>query len=155
MTATNHALTGAVIGLSVGNPLIALPAALLSHFVCDAIPHFSDPKLKVGSRQFANYLACDALGAVGVALFLTILRPDSWFVACWCAFLATSPDLMWAGRFFRAQKSKKKNADTPLPTHILARFHSRIQWFAKPVGAVVEYAWAIGTVLLLAKLVVI
>lgn len=155
MTATNHALTGAIIGLSVGSPLIALPAALLSHFVCDAIPHFSDPKLKAGSRDFASYLICDALGAVAVALFLTILRPEAWFLACWCAFLATSPDLMWAGSFFRAQKSKKKDADIVLPAHRLARFHDRIQWFAKPIGAGVEYVWAGGALVILAKLVAI
>ena len=33
MRATNHALTGAIIGLTVQNPWVALPAAFLSHFV--------------------------------------------------------------------------------------------------------------------------
>lgn len=152
MTATNHALTGALIGLAVQNPWIALPAALLSHFVCDAIPHFTDKRIRIGSTQFKRYLIIDALGAVVVALYLFALRPDGWFVACWAAFLATSPDLMWAQSFFRSQKAKK---DTPMPTHLIARFHSRIQWFAKPSGAVVECLWALLAVVLLAKLTTI
>jgi len=149
MTATNHALTGAVIGLVVGNPWIALPAALLSHFVCDAIPHYSDPKLTTDSKHFVVYLLSDMLGAVAVATFLFVLRPENWFVACWAAFLATSPDLMWAHTFFKSQKKKRQQS---LPTHTLARFHHRIQWFAKPIGAAVEYAWAIAAIVVLANL---
>lgn len=152
MTATNHALTGAIIGLAVGSPWIALPAAVLSHFICDAIPHFTDPKVKIGSKAFRRYLVTDMLGAVGVALFLVVVQPEHWFLACWTAFLATSPDLMWATSFFRSQKSGK---DTPMPSHLLARFHHRIQWFAKPIGATVEYAWAFGALVILAKLTAI
>ena len=152
MTATNHALTGALIGLTVHNAWIALPVALLSHFICDAIPHYSDHRIKIGSKQFKQYLIVDALGAVTVASYLFALRPEAWFVACWAAFLATSPDLMWAQSFFRSQRRQK---DAPMPAHLVARFHHRIQWFAKPVGAAVEYAWAFGAVLLLAKLTVI
>lgn len=151
MTATNHALTGAGIGLAVGSPWIALPAALLSHFVCDAIPHYTDHTIKPSSRQFAIYLLFDVSGAIAVATFLFVLKPQAWFLACWCAFLATSPDLMWAQLFYRAQKTGKEVR----PTHKLARFHHKIQWFTKPIGAVVEYAWAFGAIVLLAKLVVI
>ncbi len=151
MTATNHALTGAIIGLSITNPLLALPLALLSHFICDALPHYTDESTKVGSRAFALYLMCDMLGAIAVATFLFVLRPDAWFVACWCAFLATSPDLMWIQLFVRAQKTGKEVR----PTHLVARFHKKIQWFARPIGAIVEYAWAAGCLFLLAKLAVI
>ena len=152
MTATNHALTGAIIGLTVQSMWLVLPVALLSHFICDAIPHYSDHRIRVGSRQFKHYLVVDALGATTVAMYLFALRPEAWFVACWAAFFATSPDLMWAQSFFRSQKQDK---DAPMPSHALARFHHRIQWFAKPIGAAVEYVWAIGAVLLLVKLTVI
>lgn len=151
MTATNHALTGAVLGLTISNPLLALPAALLSHFVCDAIPHYSDTRVSPGSHNFALYLLVDILGAIAVATFLFILRPDNWFVACWAAFLATSPDLMWAPLFVRAQKTGKEVR----PQHVVARFHARIQWFARPIGITVEYAWALAAIVLLAYLVVI
>lgn len=63
MTATNHALTGAAIGLLVGEPLIAVPAAIASHFICDALPHYGrvGPDSKtIGSKGFRNYLLSDA-----------------------------------------------------------------------------------------------
>ena len=40
MTATNHALSGALIGLAVMQPILALPLAFVSHFMLDAVPHF-------------------------------------------------------------------------------------------------------------------
>ena len=40
MTATGHALVGTVIAAKVGNPALAIPIALASHFLCDAIPHW-------------------------------------------------------------------------------------------------------------------
>jgi hypothetical protein len=40
MTATNHAITGAIIAVVIDKPVIALPLALLSHFAQDALPHF-------------------------------------------------------------------------------------------------------------------
>jgi hypothetical protein len=152
MTATNHALTGAIIGLAIGNPIIALPVALLSHFVCDAIPHYTDPRVKVGSQSFRNYLIMDMLGAVGVALFLVVVQPEHWFLACWTAFLATSPDLMWATTFIRSQKSGKESS---MPSHWLARFHHRIQKYAQPKGIYIEYVWAFGALVILAKLTTI
>ena len=45
MTATNHALTGATIATLVRQPYLAIPLAFLSHFFCDALPHF-DIKFK-------------------------------------------------------------------------------------------------------------
>jgi hypothetical protein len=38
MTATNQVLTGAVLGMVLANPWVALPAAFLSHFVLDSVP---------------------------------------------------------------------------------------------------------------------
>jgi hypothetical protein len=40
MTATAHALIGTVIAAKVGNPALAIPIALASHFICDAVPHW-------------------------------------------------------------------------------------------------------------------
>ena len=40
MTATGHALVGTVIAAKVGNPALAIPIALASHFLCDALPHW-------------------------------------------------------------------------------------------------------------------
>lgn len=149
MTATNHALTGAAIGLLVGQFWLALPIALLSHFVCDSLPHYGNQNVSVGSKGFARYLCVDCAGAVVVATVLFALRPEHWFVACWCAFLATSPDLMWFGGFWKA----RRGAERSIPTYLLARFHASIQWFQRPIGAVVELVWGMSTIYLIANLI--
>lgn len=40
MTATAHAVIGTVIATKIGNPAFAIPIALVSHLVADAIPHW-------------------------------------------------------------------------------------------------------------------
>jgi len=40
MTATAHALVGAVIATKFVNPFVGYPAAFASHFLMDAIPHW-------------------------------------------------------------------------------------------------------------------
>lgn len=148
MRATNHALTGAIIGLTVQNPWVALPAAFLSHFVCDLIPHHDDPSIPMGSKTEIRLLILDAFGAVIVASYLFALRPEHWFVACWAAFLATSPDLMWIPRFIQRVRTGKDIE----PRNWLEKFHARIQRWASPRGAYVEAVWAIAAVILLANL---
>lgn len=146
MTAVNHALTGTVIGLLVGEPLIALPAAVASHFVCDALPHFGSrlpPTQKLKTNNFRNYLALEAVLCFLIVLGLAILRPDHWFLASVCAFLAASPDLLWINRYLKIRRGKhwKRSA--------YARFAGNIQWFERPIGAVVEAAWFIAAILVI------
>lgn len=40
MTATGHAVLGAVIAAKIPNPYIAIPIAILSHIACDILPHW-------------------------------------------------------------------------------------------------------------------
>jgi len=143
MTATNHALTGAVIGLGVNNVWLALPLAIVSHFVCDVLPHYGNSKISTGSKEFKIYLIVDCMGAVAVALFLFALRPEQWFVASWCAFLATSPDLMWLQGFLLSQKGFERT----IPKYLLAQFHAKIQWFQRPIGVVFELIWALAMII--------
>lgn len=146
MTTTNHALTGAVIGLMVGEPLIAIPAAIVSHFVCDAIPHY-DKGLPgnrwLRTKSFRNYLLITSLLCVLLVVALAIFQPEHWFLASVCAFAATAPDLLWLNRYLKVRRGKhwKRGA--------FMKFAGDIQWFAKPIGAVVEIAWAIAAVLLI------
>lgn len=39
MILTVHLLAGAAIGSKISNPFLALPLALLSHYLCDSLPH--------------------------------------------------------------------------------------------------------------------
>lgn len=147
MTATNHALTGAVIGLVTGEPLLALPAALVSHFICDAIPHFgsaSPPQVKLRNNSFRNYLVVEFCLCVLLVACLAFFRPEHWFLASACAFLATSPDLLWINRYLKIRRGKhwKRSA--------YARFAGNIQWFEKPIGAAVEAAWFVAAIVVIA-----
>lgn len=146
MTATNHAVTGALIGLSIGHP-IALPLALLSHFALDALPHFGREADFIKSKSFIAFLISDASLCVLLVVLLAIASPVNWLLAAICSFLATSPDFMWFPRFLRATRGLKE----PKLTHPIAKFHSWIQWFQRPIGAVVELTWFASAMFLLVK----
>ncbi len=148
MTATNHALTGALIGLIVGEPLIAVPAALVSHFVCDAIPHYGMPTLKLKEQRlksdgFNRYLAADSSLCVLLVLTLALAHPEHWQLAVICAFLAASPDLLWFDRWRKARQGK------PWRGNRFTRFAGDVQWFERPIGAVVEVAWFAAAIALM------
>lgn len=150
MTATNHALTGTAIGLLVGEPLLALPLALVSHYVCDAIPHFGTglpEKTLMKSNAFRNYLFIEAALCFGVVLLLFTVQPQHWLLAAACAFTAAAPDLLSSNRFWSQRRGK------PWKPHPYTRFASKIQWFERPIGAVVEAAWFIALAILLTPLI--
>lgn len=151
MTATNHALTGAVIGLAVGQPWLAIPLAFGSHFVLDALPHFGSQRFKPSHRMFIHYLAIEAALCASIVLVLANLHPLNWLLAAVCAFVATSPDFMWAKEFILAQKGKS----APNPKNWMVKFHSKIQWYQQEPGVLIELSWAIMMVLALAKVAVI
>ena len=138
MTATNHAVTGALIGLVIGQPWVALPASFLSHFVCDAIPHF-DPTMPtdqwIKTRRFRNLLLIDGSLCVTLVLVLAIMQPTHWLLASFCAFVATSPDLFWINRFITTRRGEVWRPN------LFSKFAGAIQWFTAPIGAVVEAVW--------------
>jgi len=150
MTAINHALTGAFIGIATGNPWVAVPAAFISHFLCDAIPHFDVPgpsrTSRLRTKLFLNVQIL--LGAVLCALIVLVLvwaQPIHWFLAAVCAFTATIPDLLFIPRYTHVIKT----GHDPVDRNWFWRFHNRIQWFQEPIGGVVEVAWATGIIILL------
>lgn len=146
MTAINHALTGAVIGLVVGEPLIALPAALASHFVCDALPHFGSgqpPATHLKTKIFRYYLVTDASLCVLLVAILAIFQPQHWLLASVCAFLATSPDLLHINKYLKLSRGQHWKRGT------FAKFADDIQWFERPIGAVVEIAWFTAALIIL------
>lgn len=147
MVATNHALTGALIGLSVGHP-VALPLAFFSHFLLDAIPHYGEEPDHIKSRRFIIQLFIDASLCGALVLLLGVSAPANWLLAAGCAFLAASPDFMWIPKFLRARRGLPEESSDS----IIIRFHSWIQWFQRPIGAAVEVVWVAGSLLVLAKL---
>lgn len=146
MTAANHALTGTLIGLVSGRAEVALPAALLSHFICDALPHWTPeilPEKRLKTKGFRNYLMAEATFCFLVVLVLAVVRPEHWLLACVCAFLAASPDLLWIPRYLKTRAGKRWRPSA------YSRFAQAIQWFTKPIGAGVEIAWAAGCLVLI------
>ncbi|HEY1645398.1 MAG TPA: hypothetical protein VGF75_03345 [Candidatus Saccharimonadales bacterium] len=137
MRAINHSLTGAVIGLTVADPLIAAPLAFVSHYFMDAIPHSSFSFRKDGSvdRLFIFQIILDAVLCLILVAVLIIDRPIHWVTAIVCAFLAAAPDFFSANFFYKTLKHK------PYKPSLYFRFASKIQWFEKPIGLVVETVW--------------
>ena len=125
MTATNHALTGAVIALAVKQPVLVVPLAIASHFVLDSMPHFGG--LPVTSRKFLFVLAGDTGIAAGLLSSMVLLQPPLWWVAVLGAVCAMAPDLMWFPNFLRAVTGRP----TKKPDSI-TKWHKKIQRYERP-----------------------
>jgi hypothetical protein len=148
VTAINHALTGATIGLVSGRPLIAVPTALVSHFICDALPHFGiqeNQQRWLSSRFFHRYLITDALGCICLVGILAFTQPQYWLLAAICAFVATSPDFLWIPKFLAAKGKRREWSNW------FTRFAVNIQWFQRPIGIVVEVVWFVGFTTIIAQ----
>jgi len=145
MTATNHALTGAAIGLLCGQPWLALPLAVVSHYICDALPHYAhaQPDKAIRSQWFRNYLLVEALLCAGLVAILSWRQPPHWWLAALCAFLAAAPDFLWITKYRRARANRRWQPSR------WSRFAARIQWFQRPVGVIVELAWLIAAMVII------
>jgi hypothetical protein len=145
MTAPNHALTGAFIGLTISNPVLALPLAFLSHFVCDAIPHYDPPapdkSALFRSKRFVwEFLILGAIGCLALVVLLAWAKPHHWLQAAICAFLAASPDLFWLPRYLSVRRTGKEQ-----PTkNAFLRFHAKVQWLTGPRLFWLESVWFLG-----------
>ncbi len=144
MTATSHALTGAMIATVVKKPWLAIPLAFLSHFVCDAIPHFGIV-MSFGSPSMYIWLLVDGLAAVTFAIFLVKKGVNSPVLLAVCGFAAMSPDLAWLYYGINGQLSNIATFDS------VSRFHAIIQWYQHPAGILVEVFWITIMVVLILR----
>lgn len=150
MTAINHALTGAIVGLAVTNPALAVPLAFLSHFALDAVPHYDPPgetdEVRINSKTFlwvqlvAGFVLC-----VGLVAILFIARPTHWLNASVCAFVATSPDLLSIPRFISVKRTGRDIKEQ----NWFWRIHGKIQWKVGPIFGWLELLWFAGSAMLL------
>lgn len=135
MTATNHALTGACIATFLRQPFLALPLAYISHFVCDAVPHFGID-MNFRSRAMYWWLAIDGivtLTAAGLLISIGVKQP---LLLAMAGFAAMSPDLAWLYYGLKGDHGK------PHKYGIITQFHSWIQSYQKIPGLFIEFAWA-------------
>lgn len=144
MTTSNHLYAGALIGIAVGQPLLALPLAFASHFVMDAVPHYGHAGEGYGD-VFKHRLTfvVESLNIVAVPVLAYLLWGQSAWV--WLAAVAAlSPDFMWVYRYFWFERKH-----LPPPAGPVTRFHIAVQRYEVQWGAIVEYlvlgvlAWAV------------
>ncbi|HSX07058.1 MAG TPA: hypothetical protein VLG92_05055 [Candidatus Saccharimonadia bacterium] len=142
MTTLNHAATGAVIAICVKSPWLAVPISLVSHYVCDVIPHFGIYEHDHAKRD-ANWLfrLITGLSVAGtIGLFLLIPHHQypgvSWLTIFVCMLAATLPDVVWVSLYIREAKSSRS-----LPLTKFDQLHQDIQWYEKPFGLSLEIAW--------------
>ena len=150
MQAINHALTGAVIGLTIEAPEIAIPIAITSHFALDAMPHYGPTvpdEVRLVRNRFVALLVADAILCLLLVFLLMIRRPQNWILAVLCACAAAAPDFWSLRRFIRYR------AKQPYHPGRIARFHTKIQWFQRPIGWPVEVVWFCAMSMILSTLI--
>lgn len=139
MTGFSHSATGVVIAIAVHNPALALPLALVSHFVLDAVPHYGDNRLDGTNKAFRRFILIDAVAGFGIAGLMFALLPEHRLLIAFCAAMATVPDLMWLPNHIRQTKNLPSK-----PHNWLMRWHHNIQ-FEHPVwGTVAEAIWLVA-----------
>ena len=147
MTGLNHAVTGALVAVAIKQPAIALPAAFLSHFAIDMLPHW-DYKIPGLARMRRLVIGIDFLASFWLIFLVSILLPESGWLALAGGFLAIVPDAMWLPYILHGVQSPA-HKNTLL--HIARRFHLKIQWSETSIGLAVEAAWFVLMLTLLIK----
>jgi hypothetical protein len=104
MTATGHALIGTVIAAKIGNPALAIPIALASHFAADAIPHWDTGyhrRQKSKQRFFAQTFIDVAIGfALSYGLISLFFPSTNLTYAFFIMLIAQLPDWLTAPYLF-------------------------------------------------------
>lgn len=138
MTGLNHAVTGALVAAAIDKPAIALPAALLSHFVIDAVPHWNyELKPRIGRRQVVM-LADLALSLALLMVLALSVDANPWLVILG-GLLGILPDTMWL-RFFITGRPSIHGSPKRLINKI-RRLHFWIQWSETSWGLIIEALW--------------
>lgn len=134
MSIANHGLVGAIIAIAIKQPVLALPLALLSHYVLDALPHFGYGGKGFGEafRHPQTFVEV-CFSGVAFVVMLWLLWPFGW-IGYAGALVAISPDLVWPYRYFLYERYGK----APRPNGPLTHFHEKIQWAERPWGILIE-----------------
>lgn len=146
MTGLNHAVTGALVAAAINEPVLALPAALLSHFAADMVPHW-DYKVPGGLRGRQAVMAVDLILSVWLLFVLTFFVDATPWLVVAGGLLAILPDVMWLRFFMTGRQSAKGNKKSWL--NKLRRFHHRIQWSETSWGIYVEAVWFLAMLFLI------
>lgn len=143
MLITNHVLAGAVIGVTIKEPSLAIVVAFTSHFVMDMLPHFGYPGRKgypEALRHKLSYIvgAVTFISTLGIIFFL--ITKHQWFPLI-CGFIAASPDIV--GWYNYVAYEKHGRSATGILNLFQVQFHRRIQKFERPWCIYIEIVLAI------------
>ncbi len=146
MTVSNHVLVGAAIALAIKQPFLAIPLAVASHFLLDALPQFGYHRQNYAvafSHKLTYVEMClDLAGMAFLSFVIGLAHP----LALLIGFLAAAPDLEWPYRYFWFERKGKRP-----PASFYMEFHRRIQWFERPWGLYLELGFFLAGYLLISK----
>ncbi len=132
MQAFNHTVFGALVAVTIKEPALAIPIALGSHFVMDAIPHYgNDPKAPRGSKFYNMRVLIDGIASILILVIIVSLKPADPGLIIACALFAVLPDLLWPLALHIKQKG---------PLWDFFKFHKHIQRESRS-GIFVEIGW--------------
>jgi hypothetical protein len=130
MIATNHALSGSLIGALLPLP-IAVPVAFASHFVLDAMPHYGIVhRQRNNSATYKLIVFSDTFIALSIAASAALLHKWRMEAFGWWAY---SPDAFWVIYYFTHHRNLNLK-----PRSRFMRFHMRIQRYERPWGIAVD-----------------
>lgn len=116
-------LVGATVASKISNPFLALPLALLSHYLCDSLPHndysivnISERRWNKTYRHFIEIFLDICFGAVLISLFS-----------------GNSP-IIFAGAFFAIVPDGITLLSKILPQNKLAALHQKLHNFMNNIG---------------------
>lgn len=100
MTATGHALIGALIAAKFHNPYLAIPLAFASHFAADMVPHWDagTHHREKSQKDLFKESALDVIISVVTAFVLydNILGESNYVLLYMSVFAAQLPDWLMA-----------------------------------------------------------
>jgi len=138
MTGLNHAATGALVAAAINRPLLSIPAALISHFVTDAVPHWDYVTKPRIARRIVLMLA-DLVLSIALLLMLALTVDADPYLVIAGGLLGLLPDTMWLRFLLTGRPSIHGN-----PKRLINRvrqFHHWIQWSETPNGFFIEILW--------------
>lgn len=94
MLVSPHVTAGVVLGTIIGNPIVVVPVALLSHFVLDSVPHWQET-LAPYKPTWKTYVRIPIDLAIALlVVLLAIWQQPHDALAIWLgAIFASAPDL--------------------------------------------------------------
>lgn len=146
MTATGHALVGALLAGRIGDPALAIPLSFLSHFAGDILPHWdagTNRRRKTREQVVSEAMIDVVVGFIlSILLFTAVTRNGNYVLLYACIFASQAPDWLSAPFvFFRFKTQPFK-----FVSDIQEKLHTKLD---KPWGIVTQVAFIIVLYILL------